>query len=73
MSSKPSWEQISRVFDKVLDKPSAEKAPWIAMECEGDAALLKEVEELLALMQAEATGIEPRAGDMASAVRQGLS
>ncbi|MDA1311780.1 MAG: protein kinase [Acidobacteria bacterium] len=48
MSSKPSWEQISRIFDQALDKPSGERGVWVAQQCEGNAVLLKEVEELLA-------------------------
>jgi len=48
MTSKPSWDQISRIFDQALDKPSGERGVWVARQCEGDAALLKEVEDLLA-------------------------
>ena len=48
MPEKPSWEQVSKIFDEALDRPSPERAMWVAKACEGDDVLLKEVQELLA-------------------------
>ena len=42
------WRRINAILDAVLELPSGERAPHLQQVCGDDAALLREVEELLA-------------------------
>jgi serine/threonine protein kinase/Tol biopolymer transport system component len=48
MNSKPNWPRIWELFEQALDRPAAERGPWIEQQCAGDSGLLREVEGLLA-------------------------
>ena len=48
MASEPSWNKISAIFDQALEHSGEERTQWIAEACRGDAALLGEVEKMLA-------------------------
>ena len=47
MPEKPSWKNISAVFDGAIDRPAKERAEWAERQCQGDTALYQEVEKLL--------------------------
>jgi serine/threonine-protein kinase len=42
------WQRVSRVFDRVADRPRSERAALLDELCAGDAGLRREVETLLA-------------------------
>src|SRR5712664_2599215 len=41
------WQQVKKVFEAVLERPSEERSQFIEGACAGDAALRQEVESLL--------------------------
>ncbi len=45
--------QVDQLFERALELPAPERADWLAAECAGDAALAREIEELLALSSRE--------------------
>ncbi len=47
MSANSRWDEISALFDRALERPAEERRGWLAEIC-GDAALRREVEDLLA-------------------------
>ena len=48
MTSEPSWNKISAIFDQVIERPGEDRSEWIAEACRGDSLLLGEVEKMLA-------------------------
>lgn len=42
------WERVSELFEAALDLPTAARDAWLTEMCDGDAALRREVEEMLA-------------------------
>ncbi|HKS30242.1 MAG TPA: protein kinase [Pyrinomonadaceae bacterium] len=46
--SSERWQQLEEIFQTALDMPRAERAPYVAEACAGDAELRRQVEALLA-------------------------
>src|SRR5262245_10183714 len=42
------WQRVSQLFEAVLECPAAERAAFLAAACEGNDALRRDVESLLA-------------------------
>lgn len=42
------WREVDRLFEEALDRPLEERPAFLDAECAGDAALRREVEQLLA-------------------------
>ena len=42
------WQHVSRVFEAALERPAEERSAFVAATCDGDEALRREVESLLA-------------------------
>jgi Tol biopolymer transport system component len=61
------WEQIGRLHEAVAQLPPAERAAYLAGCCEGDEALRREVESLLAAEEAAGEFLAP--GAMKDAAR----
>ena len=55
------WPQIEALYHAALERPPAERAAWLAQACAGDAALQREVEELLRCDDATWDFIEDKA------------
>ena len=47
MPAESRWEEIGALFDAALERPAAERRDWLANICAGDAALRREVEQML--------------------------
>ncbi|HMV51910.1 MAG TPA: serine/threonine protein kinase, partial [Blastocatellia bacterium] len=47
------WQRIEELFRTVVDRPAAEREPYLTRACGGDVELRREVLELLALDTAE--------------------
>ncbi|HKI04102.1 MAG TPA: protein kinase [Thermoanaerobaculia bacterium] len=62
------WQQIQRIFEGVADRPSEERADWLAAACGGDLELHREVESLLAHEVPGAGFLEPLIRDAAELV-----
>ena len=58
------WRQIDSLFAAALERPAGERDAFLAAACQGDAELLREVEELLAADQESATFLERPAGEL---------
>lgn len=41
------WDRVTELFERALDLPLDQRRPFLARECDGDAALRSEVESLL--------------------------
>ena len=52
------WARVKAVFLEALDLPDTERGPYVTRACGGDAALLHEIESLLASEKAAADFIE---------------
>jgi Tol biopolymer transport system component len=48
MMNSQQWQRLSQVYEAVLDRPAYERDAFLAAACEGDEALRREVEALLA-------------------------
>ena len=44
----PRWGRIQELFNRAADMPLAERGPFLDVECDTDAVLRKELDELLA-------------------------
>jgi tetratricopeptide (TPR) repeat protein/tRNA A-37 threonylcarbamoyl transferase component Bud32 len=49
------WKRIATILDAALELPFDERGPYVNRACDGDAALAREVDELLAAAGASAT------------------
>ncbi|HTG33067.1 MAG TPA: serine/threonine-protein kinase [Thermoanaerobaculia bacterium] len=60
------WRQIDTLFAEALERPAGEREAFLAAACQGDAELLRAVEELLAADEesASATFLERPAGEL---------
>ncbi len=45
------WEEIDRLLDSALDRPSRERQSFLEAKCEEDSALLTSVLDLLAIAE----------------------
>jgi serine/threonine protein kinase len=64
------WRQIDTLFAAALERPAGERDAFLAAACEGDAELLREVEELLAADEESATFLERPAGELLGFVQE---
>ena len=67
------WHEVDRLFGEALDRPPAERRAFLEAVCAGDAALLGEVERLLAADEAGAdflTGVPGELLEWASEHRE---
>ena len=60
------WQEIDRLFDAVLEREPAERAPFLAEACAGDEDLRREVESLLAAHDGATKFIEAPAIEVAA-------
>ena len=47
MSADPRWQEIGALFDGALERPRHQRRAWLANVCAGDAALRREVQQML--------------------------
>ena len=52
------WQKVKQIFQTALDKPAAERAPFVVSACKGDEDLRKEVESLLASSEKDGSFID---------------
>jgi serine/threonine-protein kinase len=62
------WRRISVILDAALDVPSGERAALLVTMCDGDEALRREVEDLLAAAEFEGGPLSSTAADLAAPI-----
>src|SRR5262249_41055865 len=60
------WDQIDKLFHAALERPSEQRADFIASSCAGDDELRNEVESLIEAHDRAASFIESPAADLAA-------
>ncbi len=62
------WQQIETLMQEALEQPTAERPAFVRLACADDAALLDEVEALLASYQVEDGFLEAPPAEVAAAI-----
>src|SRR5262245_26316755 len=60
------WKQVDQLFHEALECPPEQRAAFLKQSCQGDAALLREVESLLSSHEQAGTFIEKSPSDIAA-------
>ena len=47
MTDGPQWNRVKELFQEALERPPQERMVWLRQRCDGDSALVAEVESLL--------------------------
>ena len=66
VADRDRWQRIATILDTALELPFDERAPYLDRACDGDSALAREVEELLAATAASATFLGTPAAEHAA-------